>query len=142
MRSMASTSGSAFSEPVVNTAAIAPKACRVGVLYWFYINTQGNRYVLSAGVFFVKPVVVVLSSQVLAGVVVVDPVQVAFGEECVAGWLRGLGKDARNNYRSNFKDWLKWVWKQPGWAGKRPSELLDFQEAATGRMLLFACPTQ
>ena len=38
MRSIASTSGSAFSDPVLNAVAIAPKVCRVEVLCGFYIK--------------------------------------------------------------------------------------------------------
>ncbi len=66
-------------------------------------------------------------------VVVQDALEAAFEEECVSGWLLGLGKDAQSTYRSFFRVWLLWLWKQPGWESKRPSELLDFQENATGR---------
>ena len=46
MRSMASTSGSEFSDPMVNAAAIAPKVCRVDEFCWFYIKCDEYRYVL------------------------------------------------------------------------------------------------
>jgi hypothetical protein len=47
---MASTSGSALSDPMVNAAAIAPKVCRVDVLCWFYIKCDEYRYVLGTAV--------------------------------------------------------------------------------------------
>jgi hypothetical protein len=74
----------------------------------------------------------VFSGQVEVAVVQ-DPLLVALGEDCVRGWLGGLRSVTRSNYRSLFKHWMLWLWSQPGWAGRMPSELLDFQENAKGR---------
>lgn len=62
--------------------------------------------------------------------VAVDPLSKALKEACVENWLRRLRPVTRPTYESNLKHWLLWLWKHPGWEGKRPSELLDFQENA------------
>jgi len=62
-----------------------------------------------------------------------DPLTQALNEPCVQNWLSGLRKVTKAPYRSLFKYWLLWLWKQPGWENKRPAEPLDFQENAIGR---------
>lgn len=74
----------------------------------------------------------VFSGQVKVAVLA-DPFVVALGEECVQVSLGGVRSVTRCNYRSLFKHWLLWLSGQHGWVGKMPSELLDFQENATGR---------
>jgi len=61
------------------------------------------------------------------------PLDVAFREPCVVGWLGRLDSETRSSYRSRFKDWLLWLWRLPEWSGKLPSQLLEFQENAKGR---------
>jgi hypothetical protein len=41
-----------------------------------------------------------------------DALAAALGEECVEKWLHGLRSISRATYRSVFKDWLLYVWKQ------------------------------
>jgi hypothetical protein len=63
-------------------------------------------------------------------VAVKDPLTLALKEPCVENWLKRLRPVTRPTYKSILKHWLLWLWKQPGWGAKRPSELLDFQENA------------
>ena len=61
------------------------------------------------------------------------PLDVAFREDCVAGWLGRIEAGTRSSYKSRFKDWLLWLWRLPEWSGKLPSQLLEFQENAKDR---------
>jgi hypothetical protein len=54
-------------------------------------------------------------------------------EPCVEDWLGSLGFDRRRNCTYAFRAWLRWLWRQPGYAGIMPSEVLDFQDSAQGR---------
>jgi hypothetical protein len=54
-------------------------------------------------------------------------------EECVRNWLNRVCPETRPSYFSSFRDWLLFLWRLPAWSGKRPSELLEWQENAKGR---------
>jgi hypothetical protein len=64
----------------------------------------------------------VLSVQVEVPVAA-DPLAAALGQKCVQKWMGSLRPVTRPTYKSILKHWLLWLWKQPGWGGRMPSEL-------------------
>jgi hypothetical protein len=62
-----------------------------------------------------------------------EHVDAAMGERCIQEWLGSLGLDRRRSCSYEFRAWLRWVWRQPGYAGIMPSQMLDFQDSAQGR---------
>ena len=58
----------------------------------------------------------------------------ALREVCVGKWLNHYpAGNGRLKRLGQFRQFLRYLWAQPGWMGRRSSELLTFQDEAKGR---------